>query len=408
MRNVIQMENKKNDLQNDEVDYGHAHLTASDICAYREKLEDIIIAPFDHAKAKGVGYNFSLSEMVYSITRQRLVPICREAQETFFYMRPHETILALSYEYLKVSDRIAGSFHSRVRITAQGVGSISTTLDPGWKGMLLFSLNNPTKKKIKIVLSTRVDGAVKPNAIITLVTWRTTSPDSKFSGQTVSDEPLTLHLDNPPMRIDIWSELASKPFRVFRNRDYQRFCHLVESLSPFESTPSSAVNWSSPLKVLLEWVKTAILAQRDEVALRSSLIGIQEFREVPPAMEKRLKTLTVCLKQDNILEVCSTAEYLDALDLAMREIEYQLLCDQVAQIHEQISRQVPRAWYKNIFANLWHLIWENIAVLVATIILLGAALYGKNSGDSEYWTNLVLAFIPLAITIIQELINKKN
>lgn len=130
--------------------YGRAHLVAKDIEECRNSLEGLIIAPYDPAKARGIGYNLSLSEMIYSITRKRLVPICREDQETFFYLHPNETVLALSHEHLIVDDSIAGSFHSRVRMAAQGIGSISTTLDPGWKGMLMFSINNPTKNKIKV------------------------------------------------------------------------------------------------------------------------------------------------------------------------------------------------------------------------------------------------------------------
>lgn len=65
-------------------DYGQVHLTSKEIIRCRKELRGLIIAPFDKSKAKGVGYNLSLSEMIYSISRKRLVPICREVQETFF------------------------------------------------------------------------------------------------------------------------------------------------------------------------------------------------------------------------------------------------------------------------------------------------------------------------------------
>lgn len=96
------------------------HLTAIDIDNYREQLTDIVIAPYDKNKAKGAGYNFSLSEMIYSITKRKLIPVVREKNETYFYLHPHETVLALSYEYLKVSKEVSGTFHSRVRLTAAG------------------------------------------------------------------------------------------------------------------------------------------------------------------------------------------------------------------------------------------------------------------------------------------------
>ena len=50
--------------------YGRAHLVAKDIEECRNSLEGLIIAPYDPAKARGIGYNLSLSEMIYSITRK--------------------------------------------------------------------------------------------------------------------------------------------------------------------------------------------------------------------------------------------------------------------------------------------------------------------------------------------------
>ena len=45
--------------------YGRAHLVAKDIEECRNSLEGLIIAPYDPAKARGIGYNLSLSEMIY-------------------------------------------------------------------------------------------------------------------------------------------------------------------------------------------------------------------------------------------------------------------------------------------------------------------------------------------------------
>lgn len=389
-------------------EYGQAHLTAADMEDCRNQLTDLIIAPFNSCKAKGVGYNLSLSEMVYSITRNRLVPICHEAQETFFYLRPHETILALSYEYIKVSEHIAGSFHSRVRITAQGVGSISTTLDPGWKGMLLFSLNNPTRKKIKVILSSRVDGTIIPNPVITLVAWRT-GKYSQDNEQKDANDRLTLHLDNPAMRIDIWAELASKPLRLFHNRQYQRFCNLVESLSPFESTPSQVVSWATSLLQLLTELRIAIEAKQSEIDIQSSLIRIEAFNDIPDIVKDRLDKLTKALKQKNsVLEYCRTEEYSNAIVCANREIQYQLLCDQVYQIHERISKQVPVSWHKSLIANIWYQFRKNFGVFFATAISVSIVLYGRYFASADYWPKLLLAVAPLVISIVYNLIKERE
>lgn len=378
------------------------HLIATHFVEYRKLLTDIVIAPFDPQKAKGVGYNFSLSEMIYSITRNNLVPICRDAHETYFYLHPHETVLALSYEYIKVDKCIAGSFHSRVRMTAQGIGSISTTLDPGWKGMLLFSLNNPTRKRLKIVLSKRSDGVVEMQSVLTLVAWK--APIKESDNKAGEGDGFTLRLDNPPMRIDIWSELAAKPLRLFRNRGYQRFCRLVESLSPFNSAPSQAVDWALSLKELLTELRIAIDVNESESDIRSALIRINSFMYIPTDVRNRLTTLTKVLDSDIILCVCKANEYTEAIDLADREIEYQLLCDQIAQIHELITKHVPTSWHKNILANVWQQFKKNIGVFLATIVSVILVIYGHHTTDTSYWTEILVALVPLIVSIVFNLV----
>lgn len=386
--------------------YDNIHLTAKDFIQFRENLSGIIVAPFDPLNAKGVGYNFSLSEMIYSITQRRLVPICREAQETYFYLQPNDTVLALSYEYLKVDNYIAGDFHSRVRITAQGVGSTSTTLDPGWKGMLLFSLNNPTRKKIKILLSTRVDGVVKRHSILTLVAWRTVQPKRNSSADEVN-EYVSLHLDNPPMRIDIWSEITAQPLRLFRDREYQRFITLVDSIASFEAKPSSYVSWADSLRGKLTDLCIAIDSQKNEEAIRTALINLQSVDGLPDSIKFRLNKLTSCITEDAVLAdgedlvaYCSRSTYRKKIELSQREIQYLVLCDQIKQIHDWISNHVPTSWHRNVWANVWHYCKKSSGVILATLYFLFLVILGQVIGSLAYWIELGLAFAPIIVSVI--------
>lgn len=389
---------------NDENDYNHIHLTAKDIEICRRELKDIIIAPYDSANAKGTGYNLSLSNMIYSLSRKRLVPIIQNNNSTYFYLKPHDTILALSYEYIKVSSCIAGTFHSRVRMTAKGLGSISTTLDPGWKGMLLFSLNNPTNKKIKVTLSEQTDGVAKRCSVITLIPWRTRNENTEEQ----YDKDFKLNLDNPPMRIDIWSELASKPLRLFRNKRYQKFCSLVGELSPFYSEISSEMRWTSSLLRLTEELQIAIEAQKNDVMIKKTLIKMQNFNDLPSTVQSCIDELTTVTESKKLLNVCSVNDYKEKIKLANREIKYQILCDQVNQIHKKVDEYVPISWRGNILANMLHFFIENIGVFGATIIIIMILFYGKISGDTDYWIKLLLAFIPLVISIVSHLLYDKK
>lgn len=380
------------------------HLTSIDIDKCREQLTDIIIAPYDKSKAQGVGYNFSLSEMIYSINRKKLVSICRDGNETYFYLHPQETVLALSYEYIKVSNEIAGTFHSRVRMTADGVGCISTTLDPGWKGMGIFSLNNPTKNKIKIVLDIRVNGVVHKQAVNTLIVWRTNEKESEKS----SNQDMTLHLDNPPMRIDIWSELTTKPIRLIGNRKYQEFCKLVKELSPVDLKPSEKVGWASQIMNLLDELLLAIKSKESDestIKIRGALIRLKRFKEIPTELKNCLDMLTVKIETDNLWKECNETEYMNLIQRTDREIEYQLLCDQVEQIHEIVSKRVPVSWHKNFFAYLCHWITQNIAIICATVVAILLVVYGQSKGNAEFWGKIIIAMLPMSGSILYQFIS---
>lgn len=396
-------------------DYGQVHLTSKEITECRERLSGLIIAPFEKSKAKGVGYNLSLSEMIYSISKKRLVPICREVQETFFYLHPHETVLALSYESIETDSCTAGSFHSRVRITAQGIGCISTTLDPGWHGMLLFSLNNPTKKRIKVVLSARDDeGITKPRPIITLVAWKVSEVGGK-------NDALLLRLDNPPMRSDIWSEFTSKSVKLFHNRQHIQFCNLVETLNAFRFTPSERIQCTNQLSQLLVELRVAIEVNKSEKDARAVLIRIRSFSKetlpiiynssiVPKVLqvdlEKLSKRLNIRDSESFMSEVCNK-KYIEIIELTEREIQYQLLCDQVHQIHKEIQKQVPEAWHKSKFAHIRKILYDNVVLFIATFISVIFLIISWQF-ESSLYVSIVTAILPFILSVLYEIMNKNK
>lgn len=330
-------------------------------------------------------------------------------------MHPHETVLALSYESIETDSCIAGSFHSRVRITAQGVGCISTTLDPKWHGMLLFSLNNPTKKKIKVVLSARDDeGIIKPSPMITLVAWRV-SEDKKESNS------LFLRLDNPPMRSDIWSELTSKSVRFFHNRQHVEFCKLVEDLTAFHFTPSERIKWTNQLSKLLVELRVAIEGNQCEKDVRAVLIRIRSFRKetlpiiynanvVPKVLQDDLDKLSQSLsihESVNFMNEVYNEEYIKIIELTEREIQYQLLCDQVNQMHNEITKQVPEAWYKNKLAHIRKTLCDNIVLLIATVISVIFLIFSWKS-ESSLYISIVTAVLPFVLSVLDEVMSQNR
>ena len=395
--------NEKNELT-DNSNEQNPHLYASDFKKCRDEHKDVIIAPFNAENAKGVGYNLSLSEMIYSLKNNALVPISRNEQETFFYIKPHETVLALSYEYINVSENIAGSFHSKVRVAATGIGSISTTLDPNWSGMVLFSLNNPTNKKIKIVISSYSDGIKKRNTFVTMLAWRINSVANDKSNEVL------LQLDNPPMRIDILTELTSKRFKVFNDNRYQHLCQIVKSFSDSVILPSSSMNWTETVKKLITELSTSIFADKAEEKIRASLIKLKSISDdLPQSMSIKLKELTKILTEDELIKKCKSEEYRKIIASTYDEIKYLLLCDKVSQIHEIISEHIPTSWHNNRVAHILYHIKKNIGTILSIITCFGLIILGNIIGNSfDFSLQLTIALASSVISVLLNYIINKD
>lgn len=137
---------------------------------YEEILKnEIQILPFKKQNLTGLGYNLTPSDFVFSTSKKILLEVETNKNEKYVMIPPNDTVLILSKEYIAVSGRIMGTFHSGVRRVSQGLGHISTTLDPGWKGPLLVAVNNPSKKKIKFLLQSDGGRGLEDVSFVTLI-----------------------------------------------------------------------------------------------------------------------------------------------------------------------------------------------------------------------------------------------
>ena len=133
---------------------------------------ELCITPFSDKQLTPVGFNFSFSRFVVSVNQKIFFKIYEENDERFFYLAPGDTAVALTKESIWVSKNIGGTFHSKVSYVARGLGHISTTLDPLWQGQLLISLNNPSKREIKVIIANNENGKWVETTFITLCMYR--------------------------------------------------------------------------------------------------------------------------------------------------------------------------------------------------------------------------------------------
>lgn len=117
---------------------------------------EIQIYPFEKKNLTGIGYNLSTTDFAFSINKGILLTIhsktTPEGVKHYVSIPPNDTVLFFSKEYIGVNNKIAGTFHSKVGRVCQGLGHISTTLDPTWHGQLIISVNNPTSTNIQFDL----------------------------------------------------------------------------------------------------------------------------------------------------------------------------------------------------------------------------------------------------------------
>lgn len=123
---------------------------------------DIVIEPFSEKSLSPVGYDFGISDYVYSIQEGILEPV-----DGRYTIPGKNTIQILTKESLWISSRLAGTFHSKVSLVAKGISHSSCTLDPGWFGPLLVTLRNDTDDIISID---------EDETIVTLIFHRVKTP----------------------------------------------------------------------------------------------------------------------------------------------------------------------------------------------------------------------------------------
>ncbi len=127
------------------------------------RKREMCITPFDPSNKKDKrltpsGFNFSFSSFIVSLNHKIFYKIIEKNDVRYFFLEPGDTAIALTNESLWVNRDIAGTFHSKVTYVSQGMGHISTTLDPCWQGQLLISMNNPNRKRIRVEIARFMDG----------------------------------------------------------------------------------------------------------------------------------------------------------------------------------------------------------------------------------------------------------
>lgn len=372
-----------------------AMLTEPDIIECRKKHQGILIAPFDAKKAKGIGYNISPSDLIYSIKKggpQKIVD-CEEGSYT--YINPNDTVLILSYEYIQSDSKIAGTFHSRVRNSAKGLGNVSTTLDPGWKGMLLVAINNPTKKRVKLPVTVKKDGKVERSSLITLVVFRNNMSENE-------NDKISFHLDNPPMRADIWKDLTAMPHRLLRNNKYCEFQNFINQLVNFKPSDSSDMcKYKSILELVLQ-LEIALYSKKSETQFSAYMLELDQRISMD---DEELREKYTCLKeavgQVKFKELIAEQGIKEKIELIRDECKYLILCDEVVQIHDFIRMNTEVWWERKALSRfVVKYLLPNLSAILISVVLLAMLFFGFNIDESRFVSKLIISLSPTLLSVL--------
>ena len=384
-----------NDMNNGEA------FIADDFLLARENIEDVIIVPFDPKCAKGAGYNLSPCTLIYSVNKKRLLKVHENEKEVYVWVNPHDTILTISKEYIITKRNVVGVVLSRVRMSANGLGNVSTTIDPEWKGKLLLAISNPTKRRIKLIIEEKREGKLKTVPVVTMTLFKT--------GQNKENtlEISTLHLDNPPMRTDIWHDLIEKPAGL-RGIQYEHFQQIIQQVTDFKAIKGNRYYELQRIIDKVMEVKKGIV-RGDSVesiqALTVDLAYKMEQTDNDFFLKKKFTEWNSIIENAKSLKDLSKNERISTENRLLRECNYLIMCDEIEQHDQFIRHQIDQYWEGSELTNFikkW--ISSNFVVLFAIILIFGILFWSEGYSIVE---KVILSSITPIVTVIVEWISYK-
>lgn len=221
-------------------------------------------------------------------------------EQRYVYIQPRDTALVLSREYIQLPANMCGNVFSRVSTVSSGLGHISTTIDPLWRGALLIAISNPSSEPIKLTIQDKTQSSI-PLATVTLQ-YLHTPVDSQ-----------TVHSIHLPARVDILEKYLydisetqkriklSKNFlrRFWNMEDYNLTVRLIDRLKKMKDIQPT--EW----KEKLEELENEVYAQKIQENTWKTIL-----KEIGPLVRKALMIGVLIVLATTIYQI-QTGEFSD-------------------------------------------------------------------------------------------------
>ncbi len=114
---------------------------------YSEFGKNIYIYPTKHLIIKGASVDLSASRFAWSLKTKKSI---YDNEKRVIKIPAFDSAVIFTNEVLYVTNKIAGTYHSKVSFTANGLGHIGTTLDPEFIGPSKIIIHNHSSEDFEL------------------------------------------------------------------------------------------------------------------------------------------------------------------------------------------------------------------------------------------------------------------
>lgn len=170
----------------------------------KELGENIYIYPLHIESIKSNSIDLHVSKFAWSLSTKKSI-----GDENYIVIESNDTALIYTEESIYVSNKIGGSYHSKVTLVSKGAGHIGTTLDAQYIGCSIIAVHNHSKQNLQLKVGSE---------FVTLQFWYLNSPDYD-NAPSHDNEPGHPRMLNGFDDVNLYIEWRDKNTWATRKRD---------------------------------------------------------------------------------------------------------------------------------------------------------------------------------------------
>lgn len=170
----------------------------------KELGDNIYVYPVHIESIKSNSIDLHVSKFAWSLSTKKSI-----GDDNYITVASNDTALIYTEESIYVSNKIGGSYHSKVTLVSRGAGHIGTTLDAQYIGCSIIAVHNHSKQNLELKVGSE---------FVTLQFWYLNSPDYE-NAPSHDNEPGHPRMLNGFDDVNLYIEWRDKNTWTTRKRD---------------------------------------------------------------------------------------------------------------------------------------------------------------------------------------------